>query len=264
MTASVAEQVITGDGLSYVPYQRTWRGLPVVGGDFVVVTDAEGHVLATSVAQTSQTRLASTTPALRPRARAASVARQQLDRDRTPAPRLVVWQGKRSTWPGRPWAAGRDAWAPLGPVGLRRRPLGPLPGQQGTRRRRHRKHGLQRHGELPDDPHRLDVLPAQPARPVSDRLDYDTGAVFSGPDDVWGNGNAEDRETACTDAPYAVDQERRMLAAWLGRNGMDGFGGWVPIRVGLARHHSYSRGHLVVIGRTKRGRGMGRHRRRGP
>ena len=49
-------------GLNYVPYERTYRGLPVVGGDFVVSTDDEGKILATSVAQTRQVRLRSVKP----------------------------------------------------------------------------------------------------------------------------------------------------------------------------------------------------------
>ena len=50
--AFLAHAVITAaGGLQYVPYDRTYKGLPVVGGDFVVVTDATGEVLHTSVAQ---------------------------------------------------------------------------------------------------------------------------------------------------------------------------------------------------------------------
>src|SRR4051812_41284622 len=40
-------------GLQYVPYERSYKGLPVIGGDFVVVTDARGAVKSTSVAQTT-------------------------------------------------------------------------------------------------------------------------------------------------------------------------------------------------------------------
>ena len=49
-----AGKVLTSLGLHYVPYERTYRGIPVVGGDFVVQTDDSGRVLATSVAQTRQ------------------------------------------------------------------------------------------------------------------------------------------------------------------------------------------------------------------
>ena len=72
----------SGD-VNYAPYERTWRGLPVVGGDFVVVTDDEGHVLTTSVAQTSKVKLTSTTPRVL-KGRATTVARQQVDKVRSP------------------------------------------------------------------------------------------------------------------------------------------------------------------------------------
>jgi len=50
--AYIAHSVIsTREGLQYVPYDRTYKGLPVYGGDFVVVTNARGQVLSTSVAQ---------------------------------------------------------------------------------------------------------------------------------------------------------------------------------------------------------------------
>ena len=44
---------ITSGGYSYIPYTRTYKGLPVEGGDFVVMTDAKGATQYTSVAQTS-------------------------------------------------------------------------------------------------------------------------------------------------------------------------------------------------------------------
>src|SRR5690349_13126850 len=52
--AFVAHSVIsTRDGLQYVPYDRTYKGLPVYGGDFVVVTNAAGQVLSAAVQQTT-------------------------------------------------------------------------------------------------------------------------------------------------------------------------------------------------------------------
>src|SRR5919107_3736860 len=50
--AFIAHSVIsTREGLQYVPYDRTYKGLPVVGGDFVVVSNSAGQVLSTSVQQ---------------------------------------------------------------------------------------------------------------------------------------------------------------------------------------------------------------------
>ena len=49
--AFVQHPVISSAGLQYIPYDRTYKGLPVKGGDFVVVTDSAGQVRYTSVAQ---------------------------------------------------------------------------------------------------------------------------------------------------------------------------------------------------------------------
>ena len=51
------------------------------------------------------------------------------------------------------------------------------------------------------------------------------GTVFTGPDDVWGNGAGTNLETACVDALYGVQQEWNMLREWLGRSGINGSGG---------------------------------------
>ncbi len=65
---------------------------------------------------------------------------------------------------------------------------------------------------------------------------------------MWGNGVATNKETGCVDAFYSAEQERLMLANWLGRNGMNGSGGWVPIRVGLNDVNAYYDGTQVQIG----------------
>ena len=81
-----------------------------------------------------------------------------------------------------------------------------------------------------------------------------TGNVtFTGTDDVWGNGVATDRETGCVDAFYSAEKMRQMMSTWLGRNGMDGAGGWVPIRVGLNDVNAYYDGTQVQIGHTQTG-----------
>jgi Zn-dependent metalloprotease len=68
--------VITSEqGLQYVPYQRTYQGLRVYGGDFVVVTDKAGQVLSTEVAQTKPIALASLTPAASAATAAATATR---------------------------------------------------------------------------------------------------------------------------------------------------------------------------------------------
>ncbi|MFF0311473.1 PepSY domain-containing protein [Streptosporangium sp. NPDC004379] len=76
------------NGIRYIPYKRLYNGLPVYGGDFVVVTNASGGVLSTSIAQT-ETLNVSTVPKLT-RARAARIARAQLPGGVAAPPRLLV------------------------------------------------------------------------------------------------------------------------------------------------------------------------------
>ena len=78
--------------------------------------------------------------------------------------------------------------------------------------------------------------------------DAANNTTFSKSTDSWGNGNATVKETGCVDALFGVQQESRMLNQWLGRNGMDGSGGWVPIRVGLNDVNAFYDGTQVQIG----------------
>src|SRR5262245_9975762 len=55
LMASANEQFVQGSVVSsgstqYVPYQRTYGGLPVVGGDFVLVMNGAGQVVYNSTA----------------------------------------------------------------------------------------------------------------------------------------------------------------------------------------------------------------------
>jgi len=83
--------------------------------------------------------------------------------------------------------------------------------------------------------------------------DSANNTTFSGPDDSWGNGSATSKETGCVDAFYAAEQERQMLSSWLGRSGMNGSGGWLPIRVGLNDVNAYYDGTQVQIGHSQSG-----------
>ena len=75
-TGSLARPVQSSGGVQYAAYERTYRGLPVVGGDFVVVTDETGRVLDTSVAQQRATRLDTIVPSVGRAAARATTARQ--------------------------------------------------------------------------------------------------------------------------------------------------------------------------------------------
>jgi hypothetical protein len=60
----IQDRVVSSGSTQYVPYRRTYRGLPVVGGDFVAVTNGSGQLLFNSVAMTHPIGLLGTTPTL--------------------------------------------------------------------------------------------------------------------------------------------------------------------------------------------------------
>src|SRR5678815_4492486 len=69
-------RVVSSSGLFYVPYERTYAGLPVVGGDFVTVVDGAGRILYNSSALERQIDLASIAPSLSQVAAEAIASRQ--------------------------------------------------------------------------------------------------------------------------------------------------------------------------------------------
>src|SRR5678816_3321209 len=54
--------VVPSGGLSYVAYERTHLGLPVIGGDFVLVIDGTGQIAYHSIAQERPIDIPSITP----------------------------------------------------------------------------------------------------------------------------------------------------------------------------------------------------------
>jgi Zn-dependent metalloprotease len=78
--------------------------------------------------------------------------------------------------------------------------------------------------------------------------DLATRRTFTGPDDLWGNGDGTNRETGCVDALFTAQTEVKMLRTWLGRNAMDGTGGAWPIRIGLNQQNAFYDGTEVQVG----------------
>jgi Zn-dependent metalloprotease len=77
--------------------------------------------------------------------------------------------------------------------------------------------------------------------------------VFTGSDDVWGNGSGTSLETACVDALYAEQRQWDMLRTWLGRNGINGNGGGFPALVGLTIVNAFWNGSSASFGRSSDG-----------
>jgi Zn-dependent metalloprotease len=248
--AFVQRSVIsTPEGLQYVPYVRTYKGLPVVGGDFVVITRAS-DVLSTSVAQRSQIDV-STSPAVSAR-RAGQIARGELaGANKLESTRLVV-----QAQLGEPRLAYESVV-----IGHR----GALPSRLHVFVDAQTGAVLATEDEVKDGsgtgwingPTPLFINTSgsgssfsmtDSTRPGISCRNYSTNTVLTGTDDVWGNGNGTSIETGCVDALWDVQREWDMLSSWLGRSGINGSGSGFPLRVGLNDVNAFWNGSYVAIG----------------
>lgn len=242
------------EGLQYVTYQRTHDGLPVVGGDFVVATDAAGRILRVNVAQTKPIG-GLDTPSVTA-ARATDVAKTRFSRvDSTKPSRLVVYAKgtPRLAWESRVTGianklqsdqlvyvdahdgkvlGARDQIAYGTGEGIYN---GPPPLKLDTT-----KSGNQY------------VMKAPNGGP-SCRQYHTTQDALTSSDDEWGGGNAKDVETACVDALYSAQVLQDMLADWFGRDGIDGKGGWRPVNLDTEKLGAHYGADGVILGQNEQG-----------
>lgn len=256
-----AKQVISEQsGLQYVPYERSYKGLPVIGGDFVVVTDEKGAVQYTSVGQTTAVPELSTSAKVTPAA-AQKTAKSQLKKvDSSTTPTLAVYALKgtpKLVWQSR--VSGTNGHEPSS--------LSVYVDAQSGKVLGSKEHVMAGNGTAAysgPSPVHLDTTLSGSTYSMKDPnttnlscQDAANNTTFSGPDDNWGNGTASNKETGCVDALFAAQTERHMLTDWLGRNGMDGSGGAWPIRVGLNDENAYYDGSQVQIGHNTAGGWIG-------
>ncbi|MEV4599969.1 M4 family metallopeptidase [Amycolatopsis sp. NPDC049253] len=238
----------TGEGgLYYSAYERTYRGLRVVGGDAVVVADGTGRIRDTTAADTAP--LSVPTTATLDAARAAGTARKQLPTvDGVAKPDLVVLAGKQPKLAYEVVVTGRTAKAPSSLHVFVDAATGAVLDQRDDWKSEagDREEGTTAAAPLAAAGNSfyagnvsIDTTGSgssfsmrDPGRPGIS-CGREGGSVFTGPDDSWGNGSGTDLETACVDVLYSVQTEWTMLHDWLGRDGINGTGGGYPASVGL-------------------------------
>jgi Zn-dependent metalloprotease len=245
-----AKPVVASHGIQYAPYDRTYRGLPVVGGDFVVVTNSDGQILSTSVAQSHKVHLRSVEPTVA-KAAAVRTARHQVPNvtGNTPA-HLVVWQHNATSrlgWETR--VTGHRGVEPsIKDVVVNARSGKVLQARErvadGTGNSAWDGSSL----TIPTTHSGSTYSMQDPNHSTIKCQNASNNTTFTGPDDSWGSGVKTDKETACVDAMYVEDQENKMLSAWDNRNSFDGSGGGWPIRIGLDDENAYYDGTQVQIG----------------
>jgi Zn-dependent metalloprotease len=245
---------INSDGLQYVSYARTYQGLPVIGGDFVVVADGVGKVQDLSVAQGRTIGSLSTSPTVTAK-RAAEIASGVLTKvDSVDAPVLSVYALD---------GASRLAWDTMatgvanGEYSRQSVYVDALTGAVlGTQ-----EHVMNGDGNTAwngPTPVHIDTtksgsnfLLRDPAHPTEQCQDAANNRTFTKTTDTWGNGNATSKETGCADAMFVIQTENKMLSQWLGRNSFDGNGGGWPIRVGLNDLNAFYDGTQVQVGHNQ-------------
>ncbi|MGH3748405.1 MAG: peptidase M28, partial [Micromonosporaceae bacterium] len=226
-----------GNGLRYVSYQRTYRGLPVVGGDAVVVTDASGSVLNTALAQKGVISVDVTAAVSAAKARDASRA-ELATVDKVAKPRLVVLavDGQRLAW--ETVVTGATKTAPSKLHVFVDATTGKVVNSYDEVKAGTGNGYYNGNVSISTSGSGTSFSMADSTR-SGIRCGGQNGATYTGSDDVWGNGAGTDLETACVDALYAVQKEWDMLGGWLGRSGINGNGGGFPARVGLNDVNAY-------------------------
>ncbi|MBT2228302.1 M4 family metallopeptidase [Nonomuraea sp. NEAU-A123] len=235
----------------FVGYERTYKGLPVVGGDAVVVTDSAGHVRDTVAAAGPNT------PDVQTQARisaekATEVAKTRLSRvDDSAAPRLVVFN-----WGAKPALAWEAVVSGL----VKGRPSIQHVFVDARTGKIADSYDQVREGS--GNGYYYGQVTINTSGSGSSYSMTDTtrpgiqcggqgGTAYTGTDDAWGNASGTNLETACVDALYSVQREWDMLRDWLGRNGINGSGRGFPARVGLADVNAYWNGSYTNFGHNQ-------------
>ncbi|KRA29613.1 hypothetical protein ASD81_21860 [Nocardioides sp. Root614] len=238
----VAEPVVSGgSGLQFASYTRTYDGLAVRGGDFVVVTNRDGQILDTTVAQKSAIGNLSVTPTVTAKA-ATTTAKATLGKaELRGTPELVV---HAQSTPRLAWKVTISGLATDGDRSVRDVYVDAkqasviesaelLHAASGTGNGHHNGPVSLETTQVSSTSYNL-TDPNNPG--VSCGVENNSTATvpaLAGPDNAWGDGIGTSKETGCVDALFALQTQDKMLSQWLGRDGFNGTGGGWQTRVGL-------------------------------
>ncbi|MDX3355499.1 M4 family metallopeptidase [Streptomyces sp. ME01-24h] len=217
------------DGTVHTRYERTFAGLPVLGGDLVVHERAGARTV--TKASGAKLTVPTTKPALAA-AKARKTALDVADREETSkaavgeAPRLVVWAATGT--PALAWETVVTGVQKDGTPSRLQVVTDATTGERlssveqihsGTGTGQHNgsvRFGTVRNGDV------FELVDAD--RGGNSAYDYDNGQVMTDEDDVWGDGTPADRQTAAVDAAYGAQQTWDFFHSRYGRDGIAGNG----------------------------------------
>ncbi|WP_218005183.1 M4 family metallopeptidase, partial [Actinomadura macra] len=234
----------------YVAYERTYHGLPVVGGDFVVATDGKGRVRTLSVAQKQQIKIG-VTPKVTEAAAAGSSRSALTTPDKAELkPRLVVYAMAKPRLAWETVVSGRD-----GKEQSRKKVY--VDAQTG-KRFASQETILAGTGTGIWEGSNLTIGTTQsgstytmrdPNRAGMTCADHSGNRIFSGPDDTWGSSSKTDKEAGCVDVMYAAAGFWDLLKGF-GRTGLRN-NQWSPAKVGLNEVNAYWNGSDASFGHNQ-------------
>ncbi|MGW7463267.1 M4 family metallopeptidase [Streptomyces xantholiticus] len=233
------------DGTTHTRYERTYDGLPVLGGDLVVAETATGTTEAVTKASRATLRYVDTSADVAPataekQALGAAKAEGSKETEAERAPRKVVWAGT-----GTPTLAYETVVGGLQHDGTPNELHVVTDATTGEKlyewQAVHNGTGnTQYSGQV--------TLGTAPSYTLTDtnrgnhktynlnRGTSGTGTLFSGPDDIWGNGSPSNLETAGADAHYGAALTWDYYKNVHGRSGIrgDGVGAYSRVHYGNA------------------------------
>ncbi|MFG3476574.1 M4 family metallopeptidase [Streptomyces sp. NPDC047980] len=239
----VRDVVQDRDGTTHTRYERTYAGLPVLGGDLVVAETKAGRTESVSKASTAALRNVDTSADVAPAAaerQAVAAARAEGSKDTAAdrAPRKVVWMAQ-----GKPTLAYETVVGGLQHDGTPNELHVVTDATTGAKlyewQAVHEGTGNTMYsGQV--------TLGTAPSYTLTDttrgnhktnnlnRGTSGSGTLFSGPDDTWGDGTPQNAETAGADAHYGAALTWDYYKNVHGRSGIrgDGVGAYSRVHYG--------------------------------
>ncbi|GAA2148381.1 griselysin [Humibacillus xanthopallidus] len=231
------------DGTTHVRFDRTFKGLPVIGGDLVVHTDKDGGWKGVNAASTS-VRVASTTPTVAAATAAQTAAGTADFTVRTSKPTLAVYAygTARLVWKTQVDGVGAHQ-EPAGKVVFVDARTGAVVDQWATEINDVGSGSSLYLGTvslqttLSGGSYQLVDATRGGARTEDGNngsTSSTTGTLFTDADNAWGNGSNSNRQTAAVDADFGVGATWDFYKNTFGRNGIknDGKGARSLVHVG--------------------------------
>jgi len=237
------------DGTTHTRYERTLDGLPVLGGDLVVAASESGAtqgVTKASKATGAQLKAVGTTADIAPATaekQALTAARSDGSKstEASKAPRKVVWAAN-----GTPQLAYETVVGGLQHDGTPNELHVITDASSGAKLYEWQAIENGTGNTLYNGQVTLGTSGSSGSYNLTDsargnhrtynlnRGTSGTGTLFSGPDDIWGNGSASNAETAAADAHYGAAETWDFFKNVMGRSGIrgDGVGAYSRVHYG--------------------------------